>query len=76
MIRTPGDAARCLDAGVDFVLLGRAAILRHDFPLQAYRDPGLGPVSLPVSREYLHAQGLGDRFVEYMARWEGFVSES
>jgi 2,4-dienoyl-CoA reductase-like NADH-dependent reductase (Old Yellow Enzyme family) len=76
LIRTPRDAARCLDAGVDFVLLGRAAILRHDFPLQAYRDPGLGPVELPVSREYLHAQGLGDRFVDYMARWEGFVSES
>lgn len=76
MIRTPNDAARCLDAGLDFVLLGRAAILRHDFPLQARQNPALEPVKLPVSREYLYAQGLGERFVDYMARWEGFVSES
>ena len=75
MIRTPRDAARCLDAGVDFVLLGRAAILRHDFPLKAYQDPELEPIELPVSQEYLHSQGLGDRFVDYMRRWEGFVSE-
>jgi len=73
MIRTPRDAVRCLDAGVDFVLLGRAAILHHDFPLQAQADPGFKPVSLPVSRDYLHSQGLGESFVEYMARWEGFV---
>ncbi|MCW8925774.1 MAG: NADH:flavin oxidoreductase [Xanthomonadales bacterium] len=76
MIRTPKDAALCLDAGVDFVLLGRAAILRHDFPMQAYKNPQLGPVNLPVSRAYLNSQGLGDKFVDYMKRWDGFVSES
>lgn len=73
-IRTPRDAARCLDAGVDFVLLGRAAILRHDFPVQARQNPDLEPAALPVSREYLAAQGLGERFINYMTRWEGFVS--
>lgn len=76
MIRTPRDAARCLEAGVDFVLLGRAAILRHDFPLKAYQNPELEAVELPVNQEYLHSQGLGERFVEYMRRWEGFVSNS
>lgn len=74
MIRTPRDAERCLDAGADFVLLGRAAILRHDFPLKAYRDPDMEAVELPVSAEYLQSQGLGERFVDYMRRWEGFVS--
>jgi len=75
MIRTPNDALRCMAAGVDFVMLGRAAILHHDFPLQAYSNPGFEPVNLPVSREYLHSQGLGERFVDYMYRWDGFVSE-
>ena len=75
MIRTPRDAALCLDAGVDFVLLGRAAILRHDFPMQAYKNPKLEAIKLPVSRAYLNSQGLGDKFVDYMKRWKGFVSE-
>jgi 2,4-dienoyl-CoA reductase-like NADH-dependent reductase (Old Yellow Enzyme family) len=75
MIRTPANVRYCLDAGVDFVLLGRAAILHHDFPLQARSNPDFEPVSLPVSRQYLRSQGLGERFIEYMMRWEGFVGE-
>ncbi|MGD9265580.1 MAG: NADH:flavin oxidoreductase [Lysobacterales bacterium] len=75
LIRSRADAQRCLDAGVDFVLLGRAAILHHDFPLQAYADPGFETVTLPVSRDYLRSQGLGEPFVGYMTRWDGFVSD-
>lgn len=74
-IRTGQDAARCLDAGVDFVLLGRAAILQYDFPLQVSANAGFKPIEPPVSRAYLHSQGLGDAFVEYMSRWEGFVED-
>jgi 2,4-dienoyl-CoA reductase-like NADH-dependent reductase (Old Yellow Enzyme family) len=75
MIRTPANVQHCMDAGVDFVLLGRAAILHHDLPLQVRANPEFEPVSLPVSRQYLRSQGLGQRFIEYMMRWEGFVSE-
>lgn len=31
-IRGAAQARACLDAGVDFVLIGRGAILHHDFP--------------------------------------------
>lgn len=75
MIRSPGDAQRCLDAGADFVLLGRAAILHHDFPLRARADADFETVKLPVSRSYLRSQGLGEPFVDYMTRWDGFVSD-
>ncbi len=67
-------ATECLEQGVDFVLLGRAAILHHDFPLQAQQDPDFTAVSLPVSADYLRGQGLGDDFVVYMSNWKGFVA--
>lgn len=75
-INTPGDARRCLEAGADFVVLGRAAILHHDFPIRMHEDPGFEPVTLPVSRDYLRSQGLGEAFVNYMAGWKGFVEGS
>jgi 2,4-dienoyl-CoA reductase-like NADH-dependent reductase (Old Yellow Enzyme family) len=74
-INTPADARRCLDAGVDFVVLGRAAILHHDFPRRMAADPDFEPVQLPVTREYLRSQGLGDAFLNYMANWAGFVKD-
>jgi 2,4-dienoyl-CoA reductase-like NADH-dependent reductase (Old Yellow Enzyme family) len=72
-LRTPGDVQACLDAGTDFVLLGRAAILQHDFPQRMRANPGFEPVHTPVSADYLRSEGLGEAFVRYMSRWEGFV---
>src|SRR5271165_2249325 len=37
-IMTPGVAAELLEAGADFVMIGRAAILHHDFPRRARAD--------------------------------------
>ena len=72
-LRTPADVRACLDAGTDFVLLGRAAILQHDFPERMRADAGFEPVRTPVSEEYLRSEGLGEAFIEYMSRWKGFV---
>jgi 2,4-dienoyl-CoA reductase-like NADH-dependent reductase (Old Yellow Enzyme family) len=72
-VMTPVRAAEVLEAGADYVLLGRAAILHHDFPLRARRDPGFQPIALPVTRSYLQDEGLGPAFVDYMSTWKGFV---
>lgn len=72
-IMTPGQAAAALEAGADCVMIGRAAILHHDFPRLAHGDPGFKPIGLPVSPAYLRDQGLGDAFVTYMGNWPGFV---
>jgi 2,4-dienoyl-CoA reductase-like NADH-dependent reductase (Old Yellow Enzyme family) len=72
-IRSAEDATACLGAGCDFVLLGRVAILHHDFPARARRNPDFRSVSVPVSADYLRAQGLGEAFVAYMSTWNGFV---
>lgn len=69
------DAEWCLEQGCDFVLIGRGAILHHDWPKQAAADPDFRPVALPVTREHLHREGLSDKFVTYMQAWKGFVAE-
>ncbi len=73
-ISTPEKARQCIDAGCDFVLIGRAAILHHDFPRRA-QDPDFIPRSLPVSRAVLASEGLSPVFQDYMANWPGFVAD-
>jgi 2,4-dienoyl-CoA reductase-like NADH-dependent reductase (Old Yellow Enzyme family) len=73
-IKTGEAAAAALEAGADFVLIGRGAILHHDFPEQVRRDPRFQPAALPVTREHLRREGLGPAFVAYMATWPGFVA--
>ncbi|MEN9717644.1 MAG: hypothetical protein RIQ99_522 [Pseudomonadota bacterium] len=71
------DAAKvqaCLDAGADFVLIGRGAILHHDFARRAIASADFTSTPTPVSREHLKAEGLGDAFVNYMATWGTFVT--
>lgn len=72
-VRAPADAVRCLEAGVDYVLLGRAAILHHDFPNRMKADPDFTPVRNPVTADYLRSEGLSDAFIKYMSAWKGFV---
>lgn len=74
-IMSAADARACLDAGADYVLIGRGAILHHDFPMRAMADPGFVSVPRPVSRDYLREEGLGEKFIDYVAgNWKGFVA--
>ena len=66
-------ARECLENGADYVLIGRAAILHHDFPQKVAADPDFVPVALPVTREHLAAERLSPAFIEYMNAWKGFV---
>lgn len=66
-------ASWVLEAGCDFVAIGRAAILRHDFPERVRRDPGYRSPDLPVTAGHLREEGLTDDFIYYMRRWPGFV---
>ncbi len=63
----------CLEQGCDFVLIGRGAILHHDYPNQVRNDDTFAVVPRPVTADYLRSQGLGEKFVSYMATWKGFV---
>ena len=75
-LRTPADLQRAMDLGVDWVMLGRAAILHHDFPNRLRAAPAFVPVDLPASPAHLRAEGLSETFVEYMKSWKGFVQDN
>ncbi len=75
-IMTAQDARDVIAAGFDFPILGRAAILHHDFPERVAADAHFTPVALPVSEAYLHEEGLGPAFVTYMRSWKGFVEDA
>jgi 2,4-dienoyl-CoA reductase-like NADH-dependent reductase (Old Yellow Enzyme family) len=68
------DMRRLTDAGADFVILGRAAILHHDYPKLYAADPDFTPIATPVNRAHLAAEGLSPKFIEYMNNWKGFVA--
>jgi 2,4-dienoyl-CoA reductase-like NADH-dependent reductase (Old Yellow Enzyme family) len=74
LTRAP-DMRRLLDAGADFAILGRAAILNHDFPRRVAAHPDFQATAIPVTRAYLAAEGLSPTFVDYMNNWKGFVAE-
>jgi 2,4-dienoyl-CoA reductase-like NADH-dependent reductase (Old Yellow Enzyme family) len=74
-VMTGAQASAVLDAGADFVVIGRAAILHHDFPRRVIADPAFQCVPLPVTEAYLRSEGLGDAFISYMRTWKGFVAE-
>jgi 2,4-dienoyl-CoA reductase-like NADH-dependent reductase (Old Yellow Enzyme family) len=75
-LRTPEEITQAMEENIDFVLLGRAAILHHDYPLKMQQNQNFVPVSNPVSADHLRAEGLGEAFVTYMSGWKGFVQES
>ena len=70
-IRTPQDVTKAIEM-LDWVMLGRAAILNHNFPLLYAENPNFDPPQIPVSAGYLADEGLSPKFIDYMSNW-GFV---
>ena len=68
-------AVSVLEAGCDFVVIGRGAILRHDFPERVRRDVAYTSPPLPVPEAWLNAQGLSTKFVDYMRSWPNYLAK-
>ena len=75
-IMSAADCARAMAGGLDFVIIGRGAILHHDFPRLVAQNADFTPHALPVTEDYLRREGLGEAFVKYMKTWAGFVAET
>jgi 2,4-dienoyl-CoA reductase-like NADH-dependent reductase (Old Yellow Enzyme family) len=69
------DAQWVLDQGADMPVIGRGAILHHNFPRLVQANRNFIVRSLPVTRQELCDEGLSDSFVGYMKNWPGFVAE-
>lgn len=74
-IRNGSDVHKILESKVDFVAIGRSAILHHNFPELVIENPNFISVEPPVSKEHLRNEGLGEKFIKYMSLWQGFVQE-
>lgn len=62
-----------LNSGMDFVTIGKSAILHHDFPVRVMSESDFRPTELPVSPAYLKKEGVSANFVEYLRGRPGFV---
>jgi 2,4-dienoyl-CoA reductase-like NADH-dependent reductase (Old Yellow Enzyme family) len=75
-IRTPQQAEATLAAGADWIMLGRAAMLQHDFPNRYKADHSFKPVEMPVPRRYLKEEGISEKFQAYIQpRWPEFFAD-
>jgi len=72
-VMTGPQAQAVLDAGCDFVVIGRAAILRHDVVNRIKADANYVSPATPVTAQHLRDEGLSPAFVQYMRQWPGFV---
>jgi 2,4-dienoyl-CoA reductase-like NADH-dependent reductase (Old Yellow Enzyme family) len=74
-ITSGAEAIRALRAGLDFVVIARAAVLHHDFPKRVAANPAFHAIATPVTPDYLRSEGLSDTFIKYMRNWKGFVTD-
>jgi 2,4-dienoyl-CoA reductase-like NADH-dependent reductase (Old Yellow Enzyme family) len=72
-VMTGQSAAGVLEAGCDYVVVGRGAILRHDFPNRVHADAAYQSPQTPVTVQHLRDEGLSPAFVQYMRQWPNFV---
>ncbi len=73
-IRQPDHVRKIKALGADFVTLGRAAIMHHDFPKLMTADPAFEARNPPVAADILRAEGLSETFVTYMKTFPEFVA--
>ena len=74
-IWSPKDALNALNAGADFVSLGKVAIGNSNWPSIA-KDIDAAPLLPPYTVAHLQESGLGDDFIQYMKKWENFVDDT
>jgi 2,4-dienoyl-CoA reductase-like NADH-dependent reductase (Old Yellow Enzyme family) len=68
-------ARECLERGADFVLVGTAGILHHDFARRVIADPSCRSLPQPVSADHLRSESVGPAFLNYLAtNWDDFVA--
>jgi 2,4-dienoyl-CoA reductase-like NADH-dependent reductase (Old Yellow Enzyme family) len=73
-IHDPADIDWVMDHGVDIAILGRVAILHHNYPDLLEANGSFQPRRPPASPDILLSEGLSRPFVDYLARnFPGFV---
>lgn len=74
-LNKPQEVENILEQGADFIMLGRAGILNHDFPIKYMKDPSFTAAHNPVTKKHLTNEGVSDEFIKYLSKWDGFISD-
>ena len=64
-----------LDAGADLAVIGRAAILHHDYPRRMQANPEWQALRAPVPMAHLAAEGVSPTFGGYLRDIFKFVAD-
>lgn len=75
-IMNAATAASVIEAGCDFVTIGRAGILRHDFPERLRRDPRYESPTQPVDVRHLQSEGASKPFIDYLRTFPGLLADA
>lgn len=74
-IMSAAAATSIVEAGCDFVSIGRAGVLCSDFPLRVRDDPLYAAPAQPVAEQHLRDQGANDQFIGYLRTFPGMVAD-
>lgn len=74
-LNKPQDIENIIEQGADFIMLGKAGILNHDFPNQYITNPSFRPVHQPATKKHLIKEGVSGDFIKYLSKWKGFISD-
>jgi 2,4-dienoyl-CoA reductase-like NADH-dependent reductase (Old Yellow Enzyme family) len=65
-ITSGGDVRAAMAGAMDFVFIGRAAIVHHDYVRRYTADPDFVPRPTPVPESHLRAEGVSPAFMDYL----------
>jgi 2,4-dienoyl-CoA reductase-like NADH-dependent reductase (Old Yellow Enzyme family) len=76
-IKTTEDILKAIEY-VDWLMLGRAAILHHNFPILFKKYPNFKTIDTPVDHKYLIKEGLSKAFIDYLSsgKFDGMVKNN
>ncbi len=72
-VRNGEEVQKVLNKGVDFVTIGTAAIVHHNFPKLVIENPLFTATQMPVSEAHLEKEGVGETFIKYLKARPEFV---
>lgn len=74
-ILSAADARAALDAGADYVAIGKAGILAHDFPKRVQADADYSTPALPVAPAQLESEGISPTMMNYLRGFPGLLAD-
>ncbi|PTY36064.1 NADH:flavin oxidoreductase [Saccharospirillum sp. MSK14-1] len=74
-IMSAADARAALDAGADYVAIGKAGIMAHDFPKRVQADANFASPALPIAAAQLANEGISPTLMTYLRGFPGFIAD-